>query len=100
MKVSHVSFWPPDDPSAPTVTLPKGIVVDNGAYTKLSVSDGLARSRDLPSDVGGWRVFVSRTIDDGIEHVYDGTVARTERATGMAGRRRVFRCVPGGLRTR
>ena len=97
MKVSHVSFWPPDDPSAPTVTLSNGILVDNGAYTKLSVSDGLARSRELPTAVTGWRVFVSRHEDGELEHVYDGTIARADGATGMAGRRRVFRCVPGGL---
>ena len=96
MKVTHISLWPSND-SAPRIRLHKGILTDKGEYTRLAISDGLARNRGLPADVTGWCVFVSRLDDGEIVHVYEGRVTRVEKVAGMVGKRRVFRCQPGGV---
>ncbi|WP_290814400.1 hypothetical protein [Halovivax sp.] len=97
MKVTHVSLWPPDDRRAERVKLRDGIITDEGRFARLTVSDGRARTRGVPADVNGWRVFVSRLEDGAYEHVYEGTVTEVERVSGMAGMRRLFRCEPGGV---
>lgn len=98
MKVTHISLWATHDDAVPRIKLNKGIITDKGGYTRLAVSDDRANRHDLPVDIVGWQVFVSRLTDDGdFDHVYEGTVARVERVGGMAGLRRVFYCVPGGL---
>lgn len=101
MRVDAISLWSVDGDDA---RLEGGLISDRSGRTRIDVSKSHAETRDLPSDVTGWFVYVSkhatvkpdgRPPEEALVPVYEGNVVDHD-PEGRTGRT-YLTCEPAGF---